>query len=106
MRTQGVRSRGPASCLRHLCDQPWHKPPGNQTMRENAELIESSGNRQPAAVGEHSQCLLDDVVRTLINACPLSLGGLLRLAVLILAQPSRADRHDGYANVAQLLFQG
>src|SRR6267378_3398289 len=106
MRTQGVRSRGPASCLRHLCDQPWHKPPGNQTLRKNAELIESSGNREPAAFGKHAQCLLDDFVRTLINARPLSPGGLFRLAVLILSQPSRADRHDGYASAAQLLFQG
>src|SRR5712664_2487066 len=92
----------PSSCPRHFCDQPWHKPPGNQALRKNTELIESSGNRQPAAFGEHSQCFLDDLVRTLINACPLCPGGLLRLAVLILAQPSRADRHDGYLSVAQL----
>src|SRR5258706_16288225 len=106
MRTQRVRSRGPASCPRHFCDQPWHKPPGNQALRKNTELIESSGNRQPAAFGEHSQCFLDDLVRTLINACPLCPGGLLRLAVFIFTDTSPTDIYALYLSVAQLLFQG
>src|SRR5580700_849473 len=104
--TQQVREYGCASCLGKLGDQPGHKAPGNQTLCENAELIQSSGNRQTAAVGEHSQCILDNLVRTLINAEPFSPGALLRFIVPILMQPSRADGDDGYTGTLKLLLQG
>ena len=58
IRTQQARAPGRASCPRHLCDQPRYQPSGNEAQCENAEVIESSGNRQ-AAVGGQSQCLLD-----------------------------------------------
>src|SRR6266853_746715 len=105
-RTQQVRAHGRASCPRNFCDQPGHKPPGNQTLRETAEFIESSGNRQTAAVGKHLQRILDNLVRTLINACPFPTGALLRFIVLILTQPSWADGDDGYTSATQLLLQG
>src|SRR5712664_866897 len=77
------------SGLRHLCDQPGQEAPGDQTLGTDAELIESSGNRQAASAGKYSQCLLDDLLWTLVNACPFSRGGLLRFTTLSLTQPSR-----------------
>ncbi len=42
---------------------------------------------------------------TLVDTCPITPGPLRGCGVLGLAQPSRADRYDGYARTAQLLFQ-
>src|SRR6266436_7062435 len=106
MRTQATRAHGRASRPRHLRDHPGYQLSGDEALYEDAELIESSGNRQPTAAGEHPQCLLDDFLRTLINACPFSPDLLLRVAALVLEEPSRADGYDRNARSAQLLFQG
>src|SRR5258708_27505544 len=106
MRTQATRAHGRASRRGHLRDHPGYQLWGNEALHEDAEFIESSGNRQPTAAGEHPQCLLDDFLRTLINACPFSPDWLLRVAALILAESSRAGGSDGYARRAPLLFQG
>jgi len=46
---------------------------GVEALCENADLIERFREPpQAAAVGEHSQCLLDDLLWTLANACPSS----------------------------------
>jgi hypothetical protein len=66
---------------------------GVAALCENADLIERFREPpQAAAVGEHSQCLLDDLLWTLANACPFSAGGLLRFTILSLTQASRVER--------------
>src|SRR5258708_3669494 len=106
MRTQAPRAHGRASRPRHLRDHPGYQLSGNEALHEDAELIESSRNCESTAVGEHPQCLLHDFLRTLINACPFSPDWLLRIAVLIPAESSRADGYDGNPRSAQFLFQG
>src|SRR5712675_576232 len=57
-------------------------------------------------MGEHSQRILDNLVRALINASPFSPGARLRFIIPILIQPSRADGDDAYTGAAQLFLQG
>src|SRR5260370_7599127 len=61
------------SLPRHFCDECWHGAAWNQTLRENAEFIDKTGDHKSPTVGQRFQGVSYDILGRLVNEAKLSI---------------------------------